>query len=448
MEDLSTRWYSILNRARKNVNEQSFHTWLKPTRLIDIKSGKLVVEGPNPFFIDWLAEHHRERLEESAEEELGRKMEIEFVPSGDGIRSTPQDTNTRRKMLIKEDVILPNDINLNNRYKFSEFIVGSGNRMAHAAALAVSEKPARVYNPLFIYGGVGLGKTHLIQAIGHKILSLHPTMKISYVSAESFMNELIHAIRNGITLEFKERYRTIDALLIDDVQFLAGKESTQEEFFFTFNALHDANKQIVVTCDRPPKAIPTLQERLTSRFEWGLITDIQPPDLETRIAILEKRVENEDIQIPEDVIRLIAESVKSNIRELEGSLIRILACASLTCQEITLEMAEEVLSDLVKSSREKSVNVSRIQRLVARHFDVPPDSLKAKTRIGKVVRARQVAIYLTRELTELPLMEIGKHYGGRDHSTILHAIKKIKSVKSDDPSLKRSISGLREELTT
>ena len=294
---------------------------------------------------------------------------------------------------------------------------------------------------------MGLGKTHLIQAIGHRVIEKHAKMRISYVSAEGFMNDLILAIRSGITHEFKDRYRNIDILLIDDVHFLAGKESTQEEFFFTFNALHNANKQIVVTSDRPPKEIPTLQERLTSRFEWGLIADIQPPDTETRIAILRKKVEKEHIPIPDDVIQLIAENAKSNIRELEGSLIKLLAYSSLASREITADMARDVLADMVKNGAPKKIAIQAIQKAVAQHFDIPIDSLRAKTRIARVVIARQVGIYLSRELTELSLVEIGKRFGGRDHSTVLHAIGKVRQELDRDASLRRKVQALLEELS-
>jgi chromosomal replication initiator protein len=448
MDTLRELWDSILERVSTLVNSQSFQTWFKPTRLVSYEGGRIVIEGPNPFFIDWLAEHHLDKIEYAASETLGKEVTVEFVSQESPRRVTAAGRNVQRSVIVTDPVTLPNKVHLNARYTFDEFVVGSSNRLAHAAALAVSEKPARVYNPLFIYGGVGLGKTHLIQAIGHFVLKEHPTLRISYVSAESFMNELIHAIRKGVTLEFKERYRNIDILMIDDIQFLAGKESTQEEFFFTFNALHDANKQIVVTSDRPPKEIPTLQERLTSRFEWGLITDIQPPDLETRIAILRKKVENEHIPIPDDVISLIAENVKSNIRELEGSLIRILACSSLACQEINVDMASNVLRDIIKGSPRKKIDVRTIQRTVAQHFDIPIDSLKAKTRVSRVVRARQVAIFLCRDLTDLSLVQIGKQFGGRDHSTILHAYKKIDRETESDPSLKRKLQTIRSELTS
>ena len=448
IETLRELWDSILERVSTLVNSQSYQTWFKPTRLVSYEGGRIVIEGPNPFFVDWLAEHHLDKIEYAASETLGEDITVEFISPESPRRVTTPGLSIQRSVIVTDPVTLPNKVHLNARYTFDEFVVGSSNRLAHAAALAVSEKPARVYNPLFIYGGVGLGKTHLIQGIGHFVLKEHPSLRISYVSAESFMNELIHAIRKGVTLEFKERYRNIDILMIDDIQFLAGKESTQEEFFFTFNALHDANKQIVVTSDRPPKEIPTLQERLTSRFEWGLITDIQPPDLETRIAILRKKVENEHITIPDDVISLIAENVKSNIRELEGSLIRILACSSLTCQEINVDMAYGVLRDIIKGSPKKKIDIRTIQRAVAQHFDIPVDSLKAKTRVSCVVRARQVAIRLSRELTDLSLVQIGKQFGGRDHSTILHACKKIDRETESDPSLRRKLQTIRSELSS
>ena len=440
-------WDSILERVSAEVNAQSFQTWFKPTRLVSCEGGHLVIEGPNAFFVDWLAEHHLRKLEKAARETLGEPVSIDFVSPANPPRVSPPAASAARSVLVNEPVVVPENAQLNARYVFDEFVVGSSNRFAHAAALAVADNPARAYNPLFIYGGAGLGKTHLIQAIGHRIIEKHPKMRISYVSAEGFMNDLILAIRSGITHEFKDRYRNIDILLIDDVHFLAGKESTQEEFFFTFNALHNANKQIVVTSDRPPKEIPTLQERLTSRFEWGLIADIQPPDTETRIAILRKKVEKEHIQIPDDVIQLIAENAKSNIRELEGSLIKLLACSSLASREITVDMARDVLADMVKGSAPKKIAAQAIQKAVAQHFDIPSDSLRAKTRIARVVIARQVGMYLCRELTDLSLVDIGKRFGGRDHSTVLHAIAKVKRELDRDASLRRKVQALLEELS-
>ncbi|MBN2184437.1 MAG: chromosomal replication initiator protein DnaA [Candidatus Krumholzibacteriota bacterium] len=438
-------WATILKKLEKVVNAQSFQTWFAPTRMGSYRDGVLLVEGPNSFFIDWLAEHHIDKITKAASEVLGEKVVIEFS-SPSPSRITRSENPAKRSLIVREPVILPNSVHLNSRYTFAEFVVGNENLLSHAAALAVAEKPARTYNPLFIYGGPGLGKTHLLQAIGHFVLEEHPGMRISYVSTESFMNELIHSIKSGSTFEFKERYRNTDILLIDDIHFLAGKERTQEEFFYTFNALHNSSKQIVCTSDRPPKEIPSLQERLTSRFEWGLITDIQPPDLETRVAILRKKVENEVISIPEDVIFLIAENVKGNTRELEGSLVKILACASLTNQDINIDMASEVLRVFIAGAKKKKVTVKAIQRAVSSRFNIPIHSLSAKTRMSSVVTARQVAIYLSRELTSLSLVQIGKSFGGRDHSTVLHSIKKIEQASSVDLTLENTINALREDL--
>lgn len=446
MDLLGKIWKDVLGNIKGSVNAQSFQTWFEPTKLLSYEDGAILIEGPNSFFIDWLAEHHIDKIGRAASDVLGESVSVEFT-SPSPARTSSVEKPFEKKTLIREPVILPNKVHLNRRYTFSEFVVGNGNRLAHAAALAVAEKPAKTYNPLFVYGGPGLGKTHLLQAIGHFVLQEHPGMRISYVSTESFVNELIHAIRNGITLEFKDRYRNIDILLIDDIHFLAGKERTQEEFFFTFNALHNSNKQIVCTSDRPPKEIPTLQERLTSRFEWGLITDIQPPDLETRIAILRKKIGDEHIPIPDNVIDLIAENVKSNTRELEGSLIKILACASLTNQDINVDMARATLHDIIKDDRAKT-SIPDIQKAVATIFEIPADSLRAKTRIGRVVTARHVAILLSRELTQLSLVQIGKKFGGRDHSTVLHSCRKAEQLISSDPSIEKKVVKIRAELCT
>lgn len=446
-DNLVRLWEAVLERIATLVNPQSFQTWFKPTRLVSYEDGRLVIEGPNPFFVDWLAEHHREKILVAARETIGSDVSaVDFVSSAAPSRLDSPEASATRALVVNEPVTLPNNLHLNARYVFDEFIVGSSNQMAHAAAHAVAEQPALVYNPLFIYGGAGLGKTHLVQAIGHHVIASNRRLRISYATSEGFTNELIQAIRGGTTHEFKERYRSIDLLLIDDVQFLAGKESTQEEFFFTFNALHNANKQIVVTSDRAPKEIPGLEERLVSRFEWGLVTDIQPPDLETRIAILRKKVDKERIQIPDAVIMLIAENVKSNIRELEGSLVRILACSSLTRRDITLEMAQEVLRDIVRRGPQRKLGVPTVKKVVSQHFDVPIDSLKAKTRIARVVLARQVAMYIARKLTEHSLVEIGAFFGDRDHSTVLHACTKVSAAIETDPALKRKIQTIEEEL--
>jgi chromosomal replication initiator protein len=335
---------------------------------------------------------------------------------------------------------------LNPKYTFDEFVPGSNSRMTYAACLAVAEKPATVYNPLFIYGGVGLGKTHLMQAIGHHLIAANNGTKIHYSSTEMFMNELILAIRHGKSHEFRTKYRNVDILLIDDIQFLAGKESTQEEFFHTFNSLHGANKQIVVTSDRPPKEIPTLEERLVSRFEWGLISDIQPPDYETRLAILRKKVERENHFIPDDVLCFIADNVKSNIRELEGSLVKLVVHASVHRKEMTIDKAKDILKDLIKHEPRK-VNIALIQKVVSQRYRVPVDAMKSKVRTAAYAYPRQVAIYLSRELTSCSLTQIGRQFGGRDHTTVIHACQKIAEKMKDDVSLKTTIEQLKRELS-
>ncbi|MCK4548977.1 MAG: chromosomal replication initiator protein DnaA [Candidatus Krumholzibacteria bacterium] len=436
----------MLGHMKGLVNEQCFQTWISPMRPVSFEGGILRIEGRNPFFVDWVHEHHMDKIEKVAWEMLEKETKIELTSRPGPPRVSPPEKSPGRSMIIREPVALPNKIHLNGRYTFDEFIVGNCNRLAHAGALAVAERPAQAYNPLFIYGGSGLGKTHLIQAIGHRIRKDFPGMVISYVSTESFVNELIHAIQKNKTLDFKKKYRNVDILLIDDIQFLAGKEAMQEEFFHTFNALHDANKQIVCTSDRPPKEIHTLEERLRSRFEWGLITDLQTPDVETRIAILRNKIEDENIQIPDNVIEFIAENVTNNIRELEGSLIKILAFASLTCQEITVGMATEALKDIVGAPEEKKITPRRIREAVAADYDLPAESLRAKTRISRVVRARQVAMYLCREMTDLSLVLIGKQFGGRDHSTVLHSIRKIETLTADDPVFAGRVNDIRKKI--
>jgi chromosomal replication initiator protein len=440
-------WNDLLALLGEEVNEQCFQTWFTPMRPLSYEGGVLRIEGPNPFFVDWLYEHHIEKIERVAREMLDKETRIELTSPPGPPRVGPPEKSPGRSMIIREPVVLPNKIHLNERYTFDEFIVGNCNRLAHAGAFAVAERPAQTYNPLFIYGGSGLGKTHLIQAIGHRIRRDFPSMVIVYVSTESFVNDLIHAIQKGKTLEFKKKYRNVDILLIDDIQFLAGKEAMQEEFFHTFNALHDANKQIVCTSDRPPKEIHTLEERLRSRFEWGLITDLQPPDIETRIAILRKKIEDEHIQIPDGVIEFIAQNVTNNIRELEGSLIKILAFASLTCQEITVGIAGEALKDIVRAPEEKKITPRRIIETVAGEYDIPADSLKAKTRISRVVLARQISMFLCREMTDLSLVMVGRHFGGRDHSTVLHSVRKVSSLLENDPVLAGRIDDIRKRIS-
>jgi len=337
-------------------------------------------------------------------------------------------------------------LHLSPKYTFETFVVGAGNRFAHAAAMAVAEAPARAYNPLFIYGGVGLGKTHLLQAIGHRVLFGAGVARVAYVSSEKFTNELINSIRDDKTLDFRQRYRNVDVLLIDDIQFLAGKERTQEEFFHTFNTLHEASHQIIITSDRPPKEIPTLEDRLRSRFEWGLIADIQPPDLETRIAILRKKAENEGISVPDEVAEFIAQRITTNIRELEGALVRVVAYASLTRSPISVELASDVLRDLLPPTRARVVTIQAIQAALAEFFGIRVEEMRAKRRTKGVAFPRQVAMYVAREITDASLPRIGEEFGGRDHTTVMHACHRVRESLRRDAHLAASLKRLMEDL--
>jgi len=441
-------WSEFLASVATLVNKQTFETWFKPMRLGSVDASKAVIDCPSKFFVDWVSEHHADKIMFALRQVLGPDAQFMLQNANDAppeftrrpeANVAPQPQRARRGQSESE--------RLNPKYVFDEFVVGNNSRMTYAACLAVSERPAQVYNPLFIYGGVGLGKTHLMQAIGHGVLKSQPNARMHYCSAESFMNEMIMAIRQGNGHEFRTKYRNVDLLLIDDIQFLAGKESTQEEFFHTFNALHGANRQIVVTSDRPPKEIPTLEDRLVSRFEWGLITDIQPPDYETRLAILRKKAERENISIPDEVLALIADSVKSNIRELEGSLVKLLVHASVYKKDVTIEMAHDVLKDFVKSTPRKT-SISLIQKVVSQHYRVPVESMRSKVRTARLAFPRQIAIYLARDLTSASLAQIGQRFGGRDHTTVIHACQKITDLIERDVALRSTINQLRKELST
>ena len=446
--DQDQMWSEFLASVATLVNKQTFETWFKPMRLSSVEGSKVVIDCPSKFFVDWVSEHHSDKIVFALRPLLGASAQFLLQNANDA----PPEIPTRRSESLvtapaRARKPAPESERLNPKYTFDEFVVGNNSRMTYAACLAVSERPAQVYNPLFIYGGVGLGKTHLMRAIGHGVLKSHPDARVHYCSAEAFMNEMIMAIRQGNGHEFRTKYRNVDLLLIDDVQFLAGKESTQEEFFHTFNALHGASRQIVVTSDRPPKEIPTLEDRLVSRFEWGLITDIQPPDYETRLAILRKKVERENIQIPDDVLALIADSVKSNIRELEGSLVKLLVHASVYKKDITSEMAHDVLKDFVKSTPKKT-SISLIQKVVSQHYRVPVESMRSKVRTARLAFPRQVAIFLAREMTSASLAQIGQRFGGRDHTTVIHACQKITDMVERDVSLRSTINQLRKELAS
>jgi chromosomal replication initiator protein len=442
----SDLWARCLETIREETEHQSYQTWFEPTRAIELTDDMVRIEVPNRFFADWLEEHYMVLVRRAVQESAGRDLTPVFQVA----HKRPDEyepVSTRREAPPPLTTAAADECQLNPRYTFSTFVVGNSNRFAQAATMAVAEAPADSYNPLFIYGGVGLGKTHLMQAIGQYVKEKRPNLSIYYVSSETFMNELITAIQRGSTLQFRDKYRSKDVLLIDDVQFLAGKESTQEEFFHTFNALYLAHKQIVMTSDRPPKQIATLEERLVSRFESGLVTDIQPPDLETRIAILHEKAELDGISIPTDVIHLIANSVTSNIRELEGSLVRLLAFSSLTGSEITVELAKEVLSEFLGAPR-GPISVARIQQAVAEIYGVPVERMKARGRASQIAHARQVAMYLARELTHLSLAQVGEHFGGRDHTTVLHAQRKIAEEAAQPCQTQRDIDNLRRMLRT
>ena len=470
MGDNSTAiWDQALTLLKESAGEQSYQTWLEPIRFIETNEKSIILGVPNKFFKNWVEEHYSGAIIGSLENVASKKFSLEFiiVPSGisaqeeggagegAATQKAPKTGEELKKEEPKKHIFpfffkkpLPGEESrLNSKYTFDSFVVGSSNRFAHAAALAISESPAKAYNPLFIYGRVGLGKTHLMQAIGHQILKAKPNLKFIYISSEKFTNQLISAIQNRTTLKFRQMYRNVDLLLIDDIHFIAGKESTQEEFFHTFNTLYDAHKQIVVSSDRPPKDIPALEERLVSRFEWGLVTDIQPPDLETRIAILRKKAEREEVIAPNDVTYFIAEKIRSNIRELEGALIRVAAYAKLVGKEISLDLVKDVLKDMLRES-EKRVTIELIQQKVAQHFDMRVSDMRNKRRTRAIAYPRQIAMFLSRELTEASLPEIGEQFGGRDHSTVLHAYDKIHKDIEVKSNIREVVDRIKEDITS
>lgn len=440
-------WSQALARIEKRLSKPSYETWLTSTEAVDFRNQTLIVSAPNEFFRDWLASRYADLVREVLQEITGESIGIQFVSREslneiDEQNETPSDKNQSLETFQQDT----SHGMLNERYTFDTFVIGSGNRFAHAASLAVAEAPAKAYNPLFIYGGVGLGKTHLMHAIGHYVLDHTPESTVVYLSSEKFTNEFINAIRDNKADDFRNKYRNVDVLLIDDIQFLAGKEQTQEEFFHTFNTLHEDRKQIVISSDRPPKEIPTLEDRLRSRFEWGLITDIQPPDLETRIAILRKKAFADKLDIPEDVLAFIADRIDTNIRELEGALIRVVAYGALMKQPIDRELAAEALKEILGDIRPRTIGISDIQRIVGSYYRVSIADLISKRRTRNIAFPRQIAMYLCRELTDASLPKIGEAFGGRDHTTVIHAHEKIGKMLQDDSELRQAIDELKKRI--
>lgn len=445
LENIEELWQAALEKIEEKVSKPSYDTWLKNTEAVELNQTTLIVSAPNEFARDWLENQYTNVINEVLEEVTGSRLETKFIipdpsPPAEEAKQTGQESTSPSN---HND--FPNSM-LNEKYTFDTFVIGAGNRFAHAASLAVAEAPAKAYNPLFIYGGVGLGKTHLMHAIGHYVREHNPNAKVAYVTSEKFTNEFINAIMDNKSNAFRNKYRNIDVLLIDDIQFIAGKESTQEEFFHTFNALHEESKQIIISSDRPPKEIPTLEDRLRSRFEWGLITDITPPDLETRIAILNKKAKAEGLEIPNEVMLYIANQINTNIRELEGALIRVVAYSSLVNQDIDAALAAEALKDIIPSNKPKEITVEGIQEIVSRKYNIRMEDFAAKKRTKSIAFPRQIAMYLSREMTDLSLPKIGDEFGGRDHTTVIHAHEKISKMIADDTSFSQEIDEIIETI--
>ncbi|MBU5611827.1 chromosomal replication initiator protein DnaA [Geomonas azotofigens] len=455
-------WLEAQANLKQVLTEQTYTTWIEPLKFLGATADTVVLEVPSSFFQKWVTDKYLSMIKEVLSAITSKTYHIEFHVAESKPESTEPKVEKESKAKSKEKdkekegekdkekekdkkpELVPN---LNPKYTFESFVSGPSNQFAYAASQAVANKPASNYNPLFIYGGVGLGKTHLVNAIGNQILAKNPKAKICYYSSEKFMNEMINSLRYKKMDEFRNKFRKMDLLLIDDIQFMAGKEATQEEFFHTFNALYESHKQIVVTSDKFPKDIPGLEERLRSRFEWGLIADIQPPGVETKVAILKKKSDMHAVNLPDDVALFLAEGATSNIRELEGMLIRLEAFASLTGKEITLSMAREVMKDIIVE-KTRDISVEMIQKMVADHFRIKVSELKSDKRIKTLVVPRQIAIYICRELTKASYPEIGEKFGGKDHSTIIHSVKKIEKQLAADADLKATVEDIKKRLFT
>ncbi len=434
-EEKQNPWIRILAAIETKVEPKSFETWFEPTNYIGQEQDCLYIKVPNSYFRDWLSFHYSSLINECSLALFGRTFDVRYIHDdtpASFMRRSPEDRRA------KQPAVGPH---LNPNYTFENFVVGSCNQFAYAAATAVANNPAKSYNPLYVYGGAGLGKTHLMNAIGHFAAQQNSRNKILYVTTEKFMNDLVNHLQYGKILEFREKYRSVDVLLMDDIHYLSGRERTKEEFFHTFNHLYDSQKQIVISSDCPPKEIPHLEERFRSRFEWGLIADLKPPDIETRIAILKKKADLEAVMLPETVALYIADKVQSNIRELEGYLRRVIAFASLKGEKIDLDLTKEALKGLLDSSA-TIVTVEKIQKLVCHKFKIKPSQLKSKNNSPKVAFPRQIAMYLSKEMTRSSLPEIGKKFGGKHHTTVIHSIRKIEKLRSDDPEFNKEINSL------
>ncbi|AJD31707.1 MULTISPECIES: chromosomal replication initiator protein DnaA [Clostridium] len=441
---LTETWEKAINIIKGELTEVSFNTWIKSINPISLENNSLKLAVPNDFTKGILESRYKDLIVNALKLLTSKKYNIDFiVTTEEKIEENQKNHNNEKSNIVVNDEM---STMLNPKYTFDSFVIGNSNRFAHAASLAVAESPAKAYNPLFIYGGVGLGKTHLMHAIGHYILHNNPKSQVVYVSSEKFTNELINSIKDDKNVEFRNKYRNIDILLVDDIQFIAGKERTQEEFFHTFNALYEANKQIIISSDRPPKEIPTLEDRLRSRFEWGLIADIQAPDFETRMAILKKKADVEKLNIPNEVMVYIATKIKSNIRELEGALIRIVAFSSLTNKEISVDLASEALKDIISSKQTRQVTIDIIQEVVANYYNLKIEDLKSARRTRNIAFPRQIAMYLSRKLTDMSLPKIGEEFGGRDHTTVIHAYEKISNNLKKDESLQNAIKELNKRI--
>lgn len=443
---LNETWDKVLKILKVEImSEVSYNTWIMGLKPIGIKNGVFMIDVPNELTLDIITQRYKLLFKEAIKHVLNQEINVECVVGG-LVKEKEEEVSIKEE---KKNVAQNTDTYgiLNSKYTFESFVIGNSNRFAHAASVAVAESPANAYNPLFLYGGVGLGKTHLMHAIGHHIKENNPSAKVVYVSSEKFTNELINSIRYDKNLDFRNKYRGVDVLLVDDIQFIAGKESTQEEFFHTFNELYEARKQIIISSDRPPNEIPTLEDRLRTRFAWGLQADIQAPDFETRIAILKKKAEIENYVVSSDVMVYIATKIKSNIRELEGALIRVMAYSSLTNNKnITVDLAAEALKDIISSSQTKNITIDLIQDVVANYYNLSIQELKSQRRTRNVAYPRQIAMYLSRKMTDMSLPKIGDEFGGRDHTTVIHAYEKISGAIKTDDSLTNAIKIITKKI--